>query len=198
MYLIYGSQLSDENQLKSYKYAVRYASNELYKQYRVDAIIISDVEYLALSDAQKQQANLFIIGGPQTNSVALDVASKFDQVRFVEGEIQIGDCKLSGNSNVGVMYLAPYNEQLAFVVSGSSKAIFQYLVSLLPLHPPYDQLPDFVLLDQTHAKMSAQGILAAGYWDANWKYSSALAYTNCPADVPSASETGLPVTQTLW
>ena len=61
------------------------------------------------------------------------------------GHFSLGNCLFTNKSSIAFGFLAPVEHRLALVVAGSNYDSFYRLVQVLPLHPPYDAFPDYVI-----------------------------------------------------
>lgn len=161
--------------ITKYKNIATYISNEIYKRFRADVQIFSDLEYLT----SKKEGNVFVLGGPESNELTHDILKNFRAMQWSNSTITVGPCTFSTANEIGTLFLAPYNNNLAFVVSAASVLLFEDLGQILPIHPPYNAFPDYVVFNTKRGTNGAAAILSAGYWSSSWEYERESAYVNC-------------------
>lgn len=180
MIIVCGTQ-SDSEIIQMYQLFAVYIANELVKQHHLDVRIVSDISYLN-SYHLHEQTNVFLLGGPHSNLLSLNILQENPlPLQFHEnGDFSISHCHLSCHLSSAALFLAPYGDHLAFMVSASSISMFQSVTHILPLHTAFDSFPDFVVLDQSHEWKGGNAMIATGFWDAEWKLSPQSSFFQCP------------------
>jgi len=103
-----------------------------------------------------------------------------------EERVRLGDCEFGG-SGVGLAALLPLAEpnstRLSLLLCGTDSAGLLSAVALAtPTIPPMvrqpysNMLPDFVVVGNETASLGAGGLLAAGFWGADWAVDAQTSY----------------------
>jgi dienelactone hydrolase len=120
--------------------------------------------------------NLILLGGPETNAVTarirkdLPISIKNNRLVFNGLEIEKDDVAFQ------IIYPNPLNREKYVVVKGGTSPKGEELAGLFNVIYSGAGLPDFIVYGEAVKEKGWGAILAAGFFDMNWKFDSSLAY----------------------
>ena len=155
--------------------------------------IMSDVEYVELLDQRMApHQNVIIMGGPRCNSFAASM-DKLNPVQIGVGDdgwstYKIGPCRFGG-PNLGLVTIGGIGPDRHFVLvagdgvggeeGGFPKATTMLHDGLFETNHWQHRAPDYALAGTEWGWKGFGGILAAGFWDHNWKFAPEASYVQC-------------------
>lgn len=167
--IVYGSQ-SDEELHRS---AAVWLANDLYHTGRFSIQIFRDTE---LDPEVAARSNLILMGTPTENLWSMKLEPTFP-LKFVEGGFRVGlrSFTAPGTGAIFLANWAPQDSRVAVVVAGTDAEGFWRAFQAFPTHTGH-MVPDYLVVGKTFGWAGAGGVLAAGYWDNQWKFDYASGY----------------------
>lgn len=135
--------------------------------------IIPDIE---VNSETIHRYNLILFGGPETNAVTakimkdLPVSIKNNRLIIDRQEIEKDDVAFQ------MVYPNPLNPEKYVVIKGGTSPKGEELAGLFNVIYSGSGLPDFIVYDETVKEKGWAAIIAAGFFDLNWKFDNSLAY----------------------
>jgi pimeloyl-ACP methyl ester carboxylesterase len=135
--------------------------------------IIPDIE---LNSEIIHRYNLILFGGPETNAVTakimkdLPLSTKNDRLIIDGQQIEKDDVAFQ------MVYPNPLNPEKYVVIKGGTSPKAEELSGLFNVIYSGSGLPDFIIYDETAKEKGWAAIIAAGFFDINWKFDNSLAY----------------------
>lgn len=135
--------------------------------------IIPDIE---LNSEIIHRYNLILFGSPKTNAVTakimkdLPISIKNDRLIIDGQEIEKDDVAFQ------MIYPNPLNPEKYIVIKGGTSPKAEELSGLFNVIYSGSGLPDFIIYDETVKEKGWAAIIAAGFFDVNWKFDNSLAY----------------------
>lgn len=134
--------------------------------------IIPDIE---VNSENIHRYNLILFGGPGTNAVTarikrdLPISIKNDRLVIDGREIEKDDVAFQ------MIYANPLNPEKYVVVKGGTSPKGEELAGLFNVIYSGSGLPDFIIYDEAVKDKGWGAIIAAGFFDLNWKFDNSLA-----------------------
>jgi pimeloyl-ACP methyl ester carboxylesterase len=135
--------------------------------------IIPDIE---VNSEIIHRYNLILFGGPETNAVTakikkgLPISVKNKRLIIDGQEIEKDDVAFQ------MIYPNPLNPEKYVVIKGGTSPKAEELSGLFNVIYSGSGLPDFIIYDETAKEKGWAAIIAAGFFDINWKFDNSLAY----------------------
>ncbi|KAG9297457.1 hypothetical protein G9A89_020858 [Geosiphon pyriformis] len=139
-----------------------------------DSLILTDSEFK--NDISKDRYNLVLLGGPKENLVTGEVLeNRPSEVKFEkDGSYKISN-KHYQEKGTGILFLHPFNGQLALIIAGIDSKGLDIAAKLFPKRTGVP-IPDWIIVGPEISWKGAGGLLGAGFWDNQWNYNPAIAY----------------------
>ena len=152
--------------------------------------VYADVEVLAedgISWKERHVKNWILMGGPRQNAASAAVFNYWKAVGHAAswsdtGMLMIDKCKLP-SAGMGALILGPHpSGGLALIVDGDVSGRRDAIAAVEPTIPPMarspfsNTLPDFIVTGPSFAAKGYGGLLAAGFFDYRWRWSSPASY----------------------
>jgi len=168
--LVYGTAGSDLETSTRYNYA-QWIANTLYYKGRYAPMVCSDAQL----PPNYQDFNLVLIGGPTTNRVT-DKYLPMSPVQF-QNRAPIIQNIIFNTPATGIAYISPgySSDRLVAVLAGTDeKGLFKALM-LFPTSSGVT-MPDYAVAGPDWGWAGSAGLLAAGFWNNAWSFSSDSGY----------------------
>jgi pimeloyl-ACP methyl ester carboxylesterase len=170
--LVYGTQ-GDSDSTEINLHHARVEAQNWWWRGNGHAEIIPDIE---LNSEIIHQYNLILFGGPETNAVSakikkdLPISIKNNRLIIDGQEIEKDDVAFQ------MIYPNPLNPEKYVVIKGGTSPKGEELSGLFNVIYSGSGLPDFIIYDETVKEKGWAAIIAAGFFDVNWKFDNSLAY----------------------
>jgi len=170
--LIYGTQgNSDSTEINLHRARVEAQNWWLRGNGYVE--IVPDTE---LNSEIIQRYNLILFGGSETNAVTakikkdLPISIKNNRIIIEGKEIEKDDVAFQ------MIYPNPLNKEKYVVIKGGTSPKGEELAGLFNVIYSGSGLPDFIVYDEAVKEKGWGAIIAAGFFEMNWKFDRSLAY----------------------
>jgi predicted esterase len=135
--------------------------------------IIPDIE---VNSEIVRRYNLIIFGGPETNAVSAKIMKDLP-ISIENGRLIIDGQEIEKDDVAFQMvYPNPLNPEKYVVVKGGTSPKAEELAGLFNVIYSGSGLPDFIIYDETVREKGWAAVIAAGFFDVNWKFDNSLAY----------------------
>jgi hypothetical protein len=190
--IIVGTRSSSSERERFMEFAI-FLANQMYIQGHMSVSIYNDIEWKESLLPNKKEHNLVLIGGPHTNLISNEIIVS-SPIKYLS---QDRNCIYFNATNREYLFNATFNEmpfgalfmipvldgskeqisgkQLALIVSGTDLEGFNLAADAFPLYSGL-QLPDYLILNRNFKSRGSGGIVAAGYWDNKWRFTSKTGY----------------------
>jgi len=120
--------------------------------------------------------NLILFGGPGTNSITAQINERLP-ISIKEGRVFLGDTPIEGTDlAVKFIYPNPLNPEKFVLLNEGTSLEGQKLTNLLGTLLSAAGLPDYIVYDKSVKEKGWGGVLAAGFFDKNWKITKELSF----------------------
>ncbi len=120
--------------------------------------------------------NLILFGGPKTNLITAKINRNLP-ISIRGDKVYINDCALEGEDiAVQMIYPNPLNKKKFVVVREGNSPRGEELSGLFNVIYSGSGLPDFIVYDDKVREKGWAGVMAAGFFDMNWKVDKEIIY----------------------